>query len=52
MPKEFDSCVQHVKGRGGVKNPFAVCRASMGSDKEIAARGKHKPPRKRKKEKY
>ena len=42
MPNAFDRCVEQVKGKKGVTNPFAVCRASMGSDKEIAARRKRK----------
>ena len=42
MPASFDRCVQKVKRRGGVRNPYAVCRASMGSDKEIMARHKRK----------
>lgn len=40
MPKEFDSCVEQVKGQKGVRNPFAVCRGSLGSDKDIKARRK------------
>lgn len=36
MPKSFDRCVQHVKGK--VKNPYATCRASMGSDEDIKRR--------------
>lgn len=40
MPAEFDRCVKKVKGKGKVDNPYAVCRASMGSDAEIAARRK------------
>lgn len=42
MPAEFERCVDHVKGKKGVDNPFAVCRAAMGSDKEIKARRKGK----------
>jgi hypothetical protein len=34
-----------VKQAGRVTNPYAVCRASMGSDKEIVA--KHKKKKKR-----
>ena len=45
MPKAFDRCVKHVKARGGVKNPYAVCRASMGTDKQIEARHKRKKKR-------
>lgn len=50
MPAVFDRCVEHVKAQGKAKNPFAVCRASMGSDAEIAKRagtGKRKRSRKR-----
>jgi hypothetical protein len=36
MPASYDRCVQHVKGK--VSNPFAVCRASMGTNEEIKAR--------------
>ncbi|HEY7109649.1 MAG TPA: hypothetical protein VH415_09495 [Nitrososphaeraceae archaeon] len=28
--KKFDSCVAKVKKKGGVKNPYAICNASMG----------------------
>jgi len=42
MPAEYDRCVEHVKAKGGADNPFAVCRASMGSDKEIKARRRGK----------
>ena len=47
MPRAFDRCVQHVKAKGGVGDPYAVCRASMGTDKEIMK--KHKKPTKKKK---
>ena len=42
MPKEYDACVEKVKAKGKAKNPFAICRATMGSDKEIKARRKRK----------
>lgn len=42
MPKEFDRCVKKVKAKGKVKNPYAVCRASMGTDKQIKAKRKKK----------
>ena len=42
MPAAYDRCVEKVKSKGKVKNPFAVCRASMGSDAEIKARRKRK----------
>lgn len=28
--KKFDRCVTKVKSKGGGKNPYAVCNASMG----------------------
>jgi len=42
MPAIFDRCVQKVKAKGGVTNPYAICRASLGSDKEIMAKAKKK----------
>lgn len=42
MPAAFDRCVEKVKRKGGVSNPFAVCRASMGSDEEIKKRQRRK----------
>lgn len=41
-PQAFDRCVKEVKGKGKVSNPYAVCRASMGTDAEILAREKKK----------
>jgi hypothetical protein len=38
MPTIFDRCVQHVKRKGKVSNPYAVCRASMGTDRQIQQR--------------
>ena len=38
MPAALERCVQHVKAKGGAKNAWAVCRASMGSDAEIRRR--------------
>lgn len=43
IPAEFERCVKQVKAKGKVRNAYAVCRSSMGSDKEIAARRKKKP---------
>ena len=40
MPREIESCVRQVRGKGKAKNPYAVCRASMGTNAEIAARRK------------
>lgn len=28
--KKFDRCVTKVKRKGGGKNPYAICNASMG----------------------
>lgn len=38
MPASFDRCVKKVKAKGGVTNPYAVCRGSMGSDEDIKRR--------------
>ena len=38
MPAAFDRCVKKVKAKGKVGNAYAVCRGSMGTDKEILAR--------------
>ena len=46
MPAAFDRCVKKVKRKGGVSNPYAVCRASMGTDQEIMARSKKKRKKK------
>mgnify|MGYP001605063269 FL=1 len=48
MPGPFDNCVRAVARDGKVSNPYAVCRASMGTDKEIEA-GMKKKTRKKKK---
>lgn len=29
MPEKFDRCVRKVRAKGGAKNPYAVCHASM-----------------------
>ena len=43
MSRELDSCVRQVKAKGGSRNAWAVCRASLGSDEQIKARrGKKK----------
>jgi len=49
MPAAYDRCVKNTKMMAGVKNPYAVCRASMGSDAEIKARAARKIKPKRKK---
>jgi len=28
--KKFDRCVTKVKSKGGAKNPYAICNATMG----------------------
>jgi len=45
MPKAFDRCVKQVKAKGKVTNPYAVCRASMGTDEDIQQRKKRKKKR-------
>ncbi len=40
MPRELDSCVRQVRAKGKADNPYAVCRASTGTDAEIRARRK------------
>lgn len=42
MPAAFDRCVKQVKAKGKVTNPYAVCRSTMGTDKEIAERERKK----------
>lgn len=44
-PAAFDRCVRKVKAKGKVTNPYAVCRASMGTDKDIMAKQKKKKKR-------
>lgn len=46
MPASFDRCVKSVMKDGKVSNPYAVCRASMGSDEEIKSRMKAKKKKK------
>ena len=31
--EKFDRCVTKVKSKGGAKNPYAICNASMGKSK-------------------
>ena len=40
MPRELESCVRQVRAKGKAKNPYVICRASMGTDVEIRARRK------------
>lgn len=30
MPKKLHGCVEKVKRRGGVRNPWAVCKKALG----------------------
>lgn len=41
-PAAYDRCVRKVKAKGGAVNPYAICRSTMGSDKEILAKQKKK----------
>ncbi len=34
MPAKLDRCVDDLKAKGGVDNPYAVCNASIGKTKE------------------
>lgn len=47
MPASFDRCVKKVKAKGGVTNPYAVCRGSMGSDEDIKRREMAKKKKKK-----
>jgi hypothetical protein len=40
--KKFDRCVTKVKRKGGAKNPYAICNASMGSKSKSKSNGKSK----------
>lgn len=43
MPKELDSCVKQVKKKKKKGNAYAICRAALGTDKQIRQRrGKRK----------
>lgn len=33
MPGKLDRCVEKVRAKGGVKNPYAICVASTGIKK-------------------
>ncbi len=48
MPAVFDWLVKKLKRRGGVRNPFAVARAQLGSDAEIKRRKLRKLKRRKK----
>ena len=32
MPEKLDRCVAKVKSKGGVENPWAVCKTSIGKE--------------------
>ena len=34
MPAKLDRCVDDIKAKGGVDNPWAVCNASISKDKK------------------
>ena len=38
--KKFDRCVTKVKRKGGAKNPYAICNASMGGKPKSNGKGK------------
>lgn len=38
--KKFDRCVTKVKRKGGAKNPYAMCNASIGG--KLKSKGKDK----------
>jgi hypothetical protein len=40
--KKFDRCVAKVKRKGGAKNPYAICNASMGGKSKSKSNGKGK----------
>ena len=47
MPAAYDRCVRAVKTKGGVANPYAACRASMGTNEEIMKKKSKKPMKKK-----
>ena len=40
--KKFDRCVTKVKRKGGAKNPYAICNASMGGKSKSKSRSNSK----------
>ena len=40
--KKFDRCVTKVKQKGGAKNPYAICNASMGGKSKSKSNDKRK----------
>jgi len=40
--KKFDRCVTKAKRKGGAKNPYSICNASMGDNSKSKANGKGK----------
>ena len=47
MPAKLDRCVQKVRQQGKVKNPWAVCNASLKKDTKKSADEKLKKARKK-----
>lgn len=44
MPEKLDRCVADVKAKGDVKNPWAVCKASIGDTKTKEANQNRRDP--------
>jgi hypothetical protein len=38
--KKFDRCLKKVKRKGGCKDPYAICNASMGGKSKSNGKGK------------
>lgn len=47
MPAPYDRCVKKVTAKGGVGNPYATCRGSMGTDAQIKERAMAKKKKKK-----
>lgn len=43
MPEKLDRCVADVKAKGGVDNPWAVCKSSLGETKEKVNQNRQDP---------
>ena len=43
MPAKLDRCVDDLKNKGGVDNPWAVCNASIGKENETKIKEHHNP---------
>ena len=44
--KKFDRCVTKVKSKGGAKNPYAICNASMGGKSKSKSKSRSNSKRK------